>query len=112
MFFQRKLVGSLRAQSLIARYRQEVQKDAQNRSRHFFWLFSALTEHPSPQQIRYIGDEAAGLIRNIILFSVLVYELVGPLLTKMSLEKAGEIAKPGTDAEHRARFEKKGTVSK
>ncbi len=63
MFFQRKPFGSLRAQSMIARYRQEVQKDAQNRSRHFFWLFSALTEHPSPKQIRYIGDEAAGLIR-------------------------------------------------
>ena len=59
-----------------------------------------------------LGGEAAGMIRNIILFSVLVYELVGPLLTKMSLEKAGEIAKPGTDAEHRARFEKKGKVSK
>ena len=31
------------------------------------------------------------LIRNIILFSVLIYELVGPLLTKMALQAAGEI---------------------
>ncbi len=31
------------------------------------------------------------LIRNVILFSVLVYELVGPALTKRSLLKAGEI---------------------
>lgn len=54
-----------------------------------------------------LGGESAAMIRNIVLFSVLVYELVGPLLTKMSLEKAGEIQKPGSDAEHRARFEKK-----
>lgn len=31
------------------------------------------------------------LVRNIILFSVLIYELVGPLLTKLALKKAGEI---------------------
>lgn len=32
------------------------------------------------------------MIRNITLFAVLVYELVGPMLTKMSLMKAGEIS--------------------
>ncbi len=37
-----------------------------------------------------IGPEGA-LVRNIILFSVLVYELVGPLLTRMALTAAGEI---------------------
>lgn len=31
------------------------------------------------------------LIRNIVLFSVLIYEIVGPLLTKIALTKAGEI---------------------
>ena len=31
------------------------------------------------------------LIRNIILFSVLVYELVGPLMTKIALTKSGDI---------------------
>ena len=31
------------------------------------------------------------LIRNIILFSVLVYELIGPSLTKMALTRAGDI---------------------
>ena len=31
------------------------------------------------------------LIRNIVLFGVLIYELVGPLLTKWSLTQAGEI---------------------
>ena len=35
--------------------------------------------------------EQGDLIRNIILFSVLVYELVGPLMTKMALTKAGDI---------------------
>lgn len=35
---------------------------------------------------------AAGeMIRNIVLFSVLVYELFGPVLTKMALTKAGNI---------------------
>ena len=39
------------------------------------------------------------LIRNVILFSVLVYELVGPALTKHSLRLAGEIKPEGkTDA--------------
>ncbi|HIT34240.1 MAG TPA: cation:proton antiporter [Candidatus Faecousia intestinigallinarum] len=36
------------------------------------------------------GQEGA-IIRNIVLFSVLIYELVGPLLTKMALTRAGEI---------------------
>ena len=31
------------------------------------------------------------LIRNIVLFAVLIYELVGPLMTKWALMKAGEI---------------------
>ena len=40
-----------------------------------------------------VGDlgEDGDLVRNIILFGVLVYELVGPTLTKISLKKAGEI---------------------
>ena len=35
------------------------------------------------------------LIRNVVLFSVLVYELVGPTLTKRSLRLAGEIKPEG-----------------
>ncbi|MCD7804302.1 MAG: cation:proton antiporter [Oscillospiraceae bacterium] len=31
------------------------------------------------------------LIRNVVLFSVMVYELVGPTLTKIALKRAGEI---------------------
>lgn len=39
---------------------------------------------------KQLGDEG-DLIRNIILFSVLIYELVGPMLTRMALTKAGDI---------------------
>ena len=35
------------------------------------------------------------MVRNVVLFSVLVYELVGPTLTKMSLTAAGEIKPEG-----------------
>lgn len=38
------------------------------------------------------------LIRNIVLFSVLIYELVGPMLTKIALLKAGEITPGATNA--------------
>ena len=42
-----------------------------------------------------LGDYEGGLIRNIILFSVLIYELVGPIMTKNALIKAGEIIPEG-----------------
>ena len=38
-----------------------------------------------------LGSGSGTIVRNIVLFSVLFYELVGPLLTKMALTKAGEI---------------------
>ena len=44
---------------------------------------------------RQLGAEG-DLIRNIILFSVLIYELFGPMLTKMALTAAGDI-KPMSD---------------
>ena len=37
-----------------------------------------------------LGAEGA-LIRNVSLFAVLIYELVGPLFTKIALTKSGEI---------------------
>ena len=37
-----------------------------------------------------LGPEGM-IIRNIVLFGVLVYELIGPTLTKIALTKAGEI---------------------
>ncbi len=41
------------------------------------------------------GLSDGSLVRNVVLFSVLVYELVGPALTKRSLVKAGEIRPEG-----------------
>ena len=42
------------------------------------------------------GAEGA-IVRNIVLFSVLIYELVGPILTKIALTAAGDIKpKPTT----------------
>lgn len=54
-----------------------------------------------------LGQESGAMIRNIILFAVLVYELVGPLLTKQSLMAAGEVQSKHPEAHYRARFEKK-----
>ncbi len=42
-----------------------------------------------------LGPEGM-IIRNIVLFAVLIYELVGPTLTKIALTKAGEIV-PGAE---------------
>ena len=50
-----------------------------------------------------LGPEGA-IVANITLFSVLIYELVGPFLTKISLQKAGEIRPEGkTSARDEAR---------
>ncbi len=38
-----------------------------------------------------LGGIQGDIIRNITLFSVMIYELIGPLLTKIALTKAGEI---------------------
>ncbi|MBQ5800275.1 MAG: cation:proton antiporter [Clostridia bacterium] len=42
-----------------------------------------------------LGGMEGAIIRNIVLFSVLIYELVGPMLTKMALIRAGEIIPEG-----------------
>jgi len=41
-----------------------------------------------------------GTVRNIVLFAVMIYELVGPMLTKIALTRAGDI-KPKTPEHHR-----------
>lgn len=43
-------------------------------------------------QAMSLGAESGLLVRNTVLFSVLVYELVGPILTRWALTKAGDIA--------------------
>jgi len=59
-----------------------------------------------------LGTEMGSLIRNIILFSVMVYELVGPLMTKWALGKAGEIQPGKSEKENRDRFAKKSDAQK
>lgn len=57
-----------------------------------------------------LGDEMSSMIRNIILFSVLVYEIVGPMLTKMALIKAGEVAPAPSEKENRRRFKRRDII--
>lgn len=45
--------------------------------------------------------EQGDLIRNIILFSVLIYELVGPLMTRMALTAAGDIRPMSDEVKNR-----------
>ena len=79
-------------------------------------FFSAKISNCSPEICKYLGitllpqagvalgmctlamqlGEMGSLIRNITLFAVLIYELVGPVVTRMALTAAGEI-KPISD---------------
>ena len=52
-----------------------------------------------------LGTSDGVLIKNIILFSVLIYELVGPMLTKWALTKSGDI-QPSTIDVHSRRMNK------
>lgn len=83
--------------------------------KYFGARLSSKSVHCEPNIVKYLGitlfpqagvalgmalkAEALGtqgtLISNITLFSVLIYELVGPFLTKISLMKAGEIKPEG-----------------
>ncbi len=45
--------------------------------------------------------EQGNLIRNITLFAVLIYELVGPVFTRMALQAAGEIKPMSDEVKHR-----------
>jgi hypothetical protein len=46
-----------------------------------------------------LGEEGE-MVSNIVLFSVLIMEIIGPFLTKISLQKAGEIT-PEERVSHR-----------
>ncbi len=56
-------------------------------------------------QAAVLGGTEAAIIRNVTLFSVLVYELVGPLLTRNALMSAGEIQPTPAEKKDRRRFE-------
>ena len=51
--------------------------------------------------------ETGIIIRNVALFAVLVYELVGPLMTRIALEKAGEISEKPIPPRQKAMLEGK-----
>ena len=94
--------------------------------KYFGAMASAQAVRCSPKVVRYLGvtllpqagvalgmcvtaQQLGGadgtLVRNIILFSVLIYELVGPLMTKQALKAAGEITeKPKEVVERRKRL--------
>ncbi|MBQ8344709.1 MAG: cation:proton antiporter [Clostridia bacterium] len=84
--------------------------------KYFGASFSAKATRCEPNIVRYLGitllpqagvalgmaiqaKEALGetgtMVANITLFAVLIYELIGPLLTKIALTKAGEIRPEG-----------------
>jgi Kef-type K+ transport system membrane component KefB len=51
-----------------------------------------------------LGGAEADTIRNVVLFSVMIYELIGPSLTRMALQKAGEIVPTPAQKRSRKRF--------
>ncbi|MBQ1280968.1 MAG: cation:proton antiporter [Oscillospiraceae bacterium] len=89
--------------------------------KYFGASVSAKATKCSPSVVKYLGitllpqagvalgmcvtaqtlGEDGPLIRNIILFAVLVYELVGPLMTKWALTKAGDIKPKSAEVENR-----------
>ena len=62
-------------------------------------------------QATELGEQGI-LVRNIILFSVLVYELVGPALTKMALTKAGDIKPKSFEVLNRRKLKLESAQSK
>ncbi len=52
-------------------------------------------------QAEVLGTYEGRLIRSIVLFGVLIYEMVGPMITKWALTKSGDIAeKPESKTSH------------
>ena len=56
-------------------------------------------------QAAVMGGTEAAVIRNVTLFSVLIYEQDGPLLTRNALMSAGEIKPTPVEKKDRKRFE-------
>ena len=97
--------------------------------KYFGSMVSAKATKCSPEICKYLGitllpqagvalgmcttamslGEAGNLIRNITLFAVLIYELFGPLFTKMALTAAGDI-KPMSDEVKKRRETKLAAV--
>ncbi len=89
--------------------------------KYFGAMGSAVMTKCSPQICKYLGitllpqagvalgmcatamqlGEEGNLIRNITLFAVLIYELFGPVFTRMALQAAGEIKPMSDEVKHR-----------
>ena len=52
-----------------------------------------------------LGTYEGRLIRNIVLFGVLIYEMFGPLITKWALTRSGDIADKPQQKETHERFD-------
>ena len=55
-----------------------------------------------------LGGGEASIIRNVTLFGVFIYELIGPLLTRNALTAAGEIKQKPDEKMDRSRFKPAG----
>lgn len=89
--------------------------------KYFGAMGSAKLSKCSPQICKYLGitllpqagvalgmsatamqmGAQGGLVRNITLFAVLIYEIVGPLMTKQALKAAGEIKPKSEEVKNR-----------
>lgn len=58
-----------------------------------------------------LGSDGA-LIRNIVLFAVLIYELIGPLLTKQALTRSGDIKEMPQEVKDRRELKLKNAPEK
>ena len=94
--------------------------------------FSAKATKCSPEICKYLGitlfpqagvalgmcttamvlGEQGALIRNITLFAVLIYELFGPVATKMALTAAGDIREMPHEVKHRRQIKLAATQKK
>lgn len=94
--------------------------------------FSAKATKCSPEICKYLGitlfpqagvalgmcttamvlGEQGALIRNITLFAVLIYELFGPVATKMALTAAGDIQEMPHEVKHRRQIKLAATQKK
>ena len=57
-----------------------------------------------------LGPEG-NVVRNITLFAVLIYEIVGPFLTKISLTKAGDIKAEGKTSARQEALQNKNVAA-
>ncbi len=101
--------------------------------KYFGTFLSAKMTNCSPEICKYLGitllpqagvalgmctiasaefGESGVLIRNITLFAVLIYELLGPLFTRMALQAAGDIKPMSDEVKHRRKNKLEAIMNK